>query len=586
VPDPKNDGDDTDRIALDVKARTEADAPEQWELGTFNADGRERIFPARAVVGLTLTIDGAEFRVAPGDVKSFELHLASWGWEGTLEFIVVDDQPLGGPDRDKLREKFVGPKLIEVALSLQSGWTNNAKEIRPAVTLRGIAHERTLQEIQQHLELAAMPVVMRRYTLRVTDPMRALWGQHFPSVLYADATMKQVLDEHKGDRIALAYEWPELEVKRPIIFVGLDPSSGPASFYDYVMWFVARHNGVFTYDLQQNRYALRAAKKDAGAPFDVYWQDVERSTHRLPAPPRYTPTILNSYTERPVTATIANSSAAASMVRATLLRTPVDDEVARRKALETTRLIAEPKPTLELELRSLPAAPLFPGDLAAIAPGKTAWNAKTWAAQQKNFRVFEVRWRGQAPGGERVDHANQSGHFLTSLKVQLELVADPRPRLPAFVEHEAPTFVEGKIVSEVGADDEKTHEPYPAEPQPRVYHVLVPLWNRTIITPYEPLKLPGQLHFPAHKHQRVLMAFTWRRAWIESFLDWRDGIERPTDAQANHLLLGKKPDSITSVLHDYEDAKPVFRIARTHRHDLQSIKISEGNLHIEVKEEP
>jgi len=579
--------DDTDRVDLNIKGRTLEESPEQYETKTFNAaGGGQRVFPARLTLGLTVTIDGSPFVIKPGDVKSFDLHMTSWGWDGQLEFIVVDDKTVGGPEQDKMREKFIGPKLIEVSLDVASAYSNNAPTLRPAVTLKGIGHERSVQEIQQQNELADNGISMRRYSLRVTDPMRGLWGQHFPSVLYADKTMKSVFDEHKGDKINLAYDFPPLDETRPIIFVGLDPANGVSSFYDYVMWFVDRNNGVLTYDIASNTYNIRAAKKDVGGPYDLYWQDIERSTHKLPAVPRYTPQILNSYTERPVTQPITNPQSATTMVRSTLLRTAVDQEVTKRKALETTRLITEPQPTLELQFKSFPAAPLFPNDLAQVQTGKFAWHQKSWAVQQKDFRVIDVKLQGHTIGGERFDHGGDAGRYSTSYQVHMELKADKKSRLPEFIEQQTPTYVEGKIVSEVGADDEKTHEPFPADPQPRAYHVLVPLWNQKIIAPYEPLKLPGQLHFPAYKHQRVLMAFTWRRSWVDSFLDWREGIERPTDAQANHMLLGKKPDSITSILHDYESNIPVFTIARTHMNDLQTVRISEGNLHIEVKEDP
>ena len=57
-----------------------------------------------------------------------------------------------------------------------------------------------------------------------------------------------MLEAHKGDKIPLAYDWAAgLGTTHPMIFVGLDPQGG-ASFYDWVLWYVHGHMGVFTYD--------------------------------------------------------------------------------------------------------------------------------------------------------------------------------------------------------------------------------------------------------------------------------------------------------------------------------------------------
>ena len=96
------------------------------------------------------------------------------------------------------------------------------------------------------------------------------------------------------------------------------------------------------------------------------------------------------------------------------------------------------------------------------------------------------------------------------------------------------------------------------------------------------------MFFPAYKGERVLLALTWRKAWIESFLDWRPDVRIPADSQGNHMLLGKNPTSRTSLINYYENQsslQPIFEIARTHNNDLQTIRISEGNLRIEVKED-
>ena len=57
------------------------------------------------------------------------------------------------------------------------------------------------------------------------------------------------------------------------------------------------------------------------------------------------------------------------------------------------------------------------------------------------------------------------------------------------------------------------------------------------------------------------------------------------DTQGNHILLGKDDQSQTSVRHVYVDEKPVLNIKRTSDIDTQQIKIEEGRLILETKEE-
>ena len=64
---------------------------------------------------------------------------------------------------------------------------------------------------------------------------------------------------------------------------------------------------------------------------------------------------------------------------------------------------------------------------------------------------------------------------------------------------------------------------------------------------------------PEHRDARVLLALELDAARIERLLDWRPGGRVAPDGQGEHLLFGKSDTSKTSILHDYQDDKPVFR---------------------------
>ncbi len=83
----------------------------------------------------------------------------------------------------------------------------------------------------------------------------------------------------------------------------------------------------------------------------------------------------------------------------------------------------------------------------------------------------------------------------------------------------------------------------------------------------------------------MLVALDFHSGRIERFLDWRPGARLPMDTQGNHILFGKTADSRTSVQHTYVDNKPELNIKRTSDKDTEMIKMVEGNLILETKEE-
>jgi hypothetical protein len=83
----------------------------------------------------------------------------------------------------------------------------------------------------------------------------------------------------------------------------------------------------------------------------------------------------------------------------------------------------------------------------------------------------------------------------------------------------------------------------------------------------------------------VLVALDLHRGWIARFLDWRPGARLPLDTQGNHLLLGKADKNQTSIRHVYTDGKPVLSVKRTNQKDTELIKLEEGILLLETREE-
>ena len=86
------------------------------DRGDGAAGGRG--FADRLAVTLTLSIGGTSHVIAGGGVTELELDLRSYGFSGSLAFLVQDDQAHGGGFTDELITDFQKPDLIEVSLSL------------------------------------------------------------------------------------------------------------------------------------------------------------------------------------------------------------------------------------------------------------------------------------------------------------------------------------------------------------------------------------------------------------------------------------------------------------------------------------
>jgi len=111
------------------------------------------------------------------------------------------------------------------------------------------------------------------------------------------------------------------------------------------------------------------------------------------------------------------------------------------------------------------------------------------------------------------------------------------------------------------------------------------LWkNDKVIAPYDANWAMGNFYFPLYKDERVLMAMSFMSARILRHLDWRAGTRLPKETQGNHLLLGKKDKSKTSIRHIYENKKPLLNITRLSDKDTQVIEIKEGRIMLETQE--
>jgi len=107
---------------------------------------------------------------------------------------------------------------------------------------------------------------------------------------------------------------------------------------------------------------------------------------------------------------------------------------------------------------------------------------------------------GAVDDGPDVDHNVYHAKYNIDLTTQLELKDETWVSLPSFNNPVFPLYVEGKIVSEQGKEEEETFQIYQdKDTSVDQYKVSIPLWdNQSVVIPFlaaififRPIKTPG-----------------------------------------------------------------------------------------------
>ena len=504
-----------------------------------------------------------------------------WGYRGSAEwwFICVSS-----PSEDTLFAQFVEKDLISVELSLARAFTEVEVDVEAeatALVVKGLVFEKSALE-KTFEEVAGKPVLHRRYTVRFADRGALLWGQHRPSALYVGKTLKDLIEDNKPDGVTIEHAWAASSPTHPVLSLGLGAAINDASYYDFLFWLFDKVNVGLYYDPAADKYTI-ADDKPTGDVVKLRHDQVATLECVFPALHRDATAVLNAYTDAATKKKDLTNADGVTGVRTDyMIRSAVAGDLDTRVTLETARALQR-EPEARVELKMFPSTPFVPGmkiELDAEFSANLYQNGKT-------YRVVTGRLAGEAAEPEATaNNLDVTNRYQLDYALQLELASDPVVHRPPFRRPVWPFHVEGKVLSEVGADPELTFQPYPDQQTSIDYYkVKIPLWSdQQVIVPYEPITHPGHFFFPLYKDERALIALYFDRARIRAFLDWRPGGRLPTDSQGNHLLVGKKDKNQTSIRHVYEDQKPVMTIQRTLDTDVQTLTISEGTIRWETRD--
>ncbi|MEI6708353.1 MAG: hypothetical protein WCK96_14615 [Methylococcales bacterium] len=528
-------------------------------------------------ITLSLTIAGQSYNIPAGDVKSLELSLHPYGFNGKISFVVTVEGTT-----DKLFTPITTKNdLIELSLQVVS-YLKPSKTTSIPLVLSGLVTTRGFTEQTLTNVLPSQTLMLcRHYHLTFADPAQVLWKQHYPCDLLTDSSLKTLITAHASAKINLTYDWSVLETVYPVLSLSLGASSNQASFYDFLLWLVDSQNGVFSYDITTNQYSLTASKSQTGTAKSLDAFEITKFGIDFPEVLRHQPNVLNAYSESPKITAITNEQVAVPIRHDYIARYPIAADMQARVDLETARFKqCSHEVWVEYQKFQLQVTP--PGQLVNFQ-GSSAWNSSLF--NQAN--IYRVRkWQLHALWTKQGDVPGYSCYEIQQ-SMRLESSTELWVDLPSYTLPVYPFFVEGKIVSETGEDTDATYQFYTDENTSiNYYQISIPLWdNKKVRAAYQPNLDAGQFYFPPYKNARVLVGLNFNSAVIADFLDWGSGTALPMDSQGNQLVMGKSTTSHNIIKHTYVDSKPELQIQRTEKKDTELLQFSDGYIILQTQTE-
>lgn len=529
---------------------------------------------------LELTIGQDTFNVPGANIKSLKTSIRPYGFVARLSFWVSSET-----GKDTLFPQFITQDLIEVRLDIEPHFKPQDADcesltLQGFVTGKGLLKELTIENIHMRGD----PVLFRHYRIDFADPARVLWRQHFPCDLLVDGSVQELIEANKATGVELIYDWEIINDKFAITTLSPGSPENGISFYDFIVWYAVSHNGVFSYDSKKNQYTLSGTKEQEWNAVAVSELEVEDHRIEFPAAVRYNDRLLNAFSDDPKKSETNRDEAKEGMRHDIVVRMPIASEFEEAFSVESGKQKVREHEII-LTHRRFPLLTYRSGIFVKFEDG--LWSTKTFIYGNE-YRVRDIFLQANAANdAPDADHNMPYTQYNMDMQSRLELKSEKALNVPPYKAPSYPVFVEGKIVSEQGKDEEETYQIY-THPQTELdqYRVKIPLFDdKQVVVPFEPLFAPGHFYFPAYKDERVLVALDFHSARIVGFLDWRPGGRLPMDTQGDHLLLGKSADSNTSISHVYVDNKPQLNMKRTSSKDTEIIQLHEGTIILQTKEE-
>ena len=521
---------------------------------------------------LSLEIDGEKIPVSCGNISKVEANLYSWGFDGKVEFWLVAKH--AKPFLDTL-------SIILAELTIQPTHTGT-EEPEPLLVKGAVTHRALLKEVVYE-RVEELPVMMRLCSITFKDFAQDAWSDHRPNSLYTDKTMQDVIEDNAQPLVPLKMEFEKLTKPHPILSFGLQGTE--TNFYSFLMWYLSESGGIWEYSHKEHTYTILGEKKADGKPLEIDAGKIASIACHFPRRNRAHRRILNGYVDDLKQKDIENPHAYESVRQDVLLNTPLaapyDEAVKTATPLPTTH-----QHTLELLFKFLPDSSFIPDTLVAFT--KKSWGKELFY-KEKTYRVQSFHIHAEASNLEYLENNSrkEQGYFLDA-RAHLALKDESSISLPPFTPPIYPWFVDGEVFSEVGGEEQLTHQGMKNEETSQVfYRIEIPRYeNQKVIVPFEP-GWSDQFYFPHNKKTLIKVALFFQEARFDRLLRWTKRSLLPVDAQGNKLLMSPNSDVNSTFIYygpEKED-DTLLIIEKRSPKQLQTIHLKEDGVQIKIHDE-
>lgn len=546
---------------------------------------KDHDFKANVFLTLKLEADGKEAELPTGNIEKIRLKLYPFGYACHLQVATFDN--------DEVHEIMTGPKAIKATLAFKPIDPKEGTE--PIIEFKGISKKINFTRLPSNL--GKHEQAHRVYEIDFFDPAKITLENHRVMDIFADMSMKDVMEKHCNPELTINYKWDHLEVKHPVIAFNLEeingkPEEQQANFYSFLIWYLQQENGILEYDFKEHNYTITGKKKEAsGPPLDI--------PERFVIPPRCILAQNARYNERTLKHTShtldqedkENEHSFKGVRRET--SAPNNYRISPEQTQEKMKsTLFSDKNEVEVYLKEfkkdIQLDKLTPGSFVCFKGDKEGNWTQDACFKDKNFRIRYLEIDGNKIGvSEEVTKHIQA--FNLSVKMRLEEEEAAFVEWPPFVSPTFPFYREGFVFCDIGDKEQSTYQILESEKAPQgqyVVHVPIDKEIKKVVAPFVPY-FSGQHFFPFIKETKVRLSLYFHTAKILGPIDWDDLVRLPAGVQGNQLVLASNgKDKYTVMRHEYMDGKDSFYTVRQSSSEVQvqTIEMKEKDILITVDE--
>lgn len=504
-------------------------------------------------------------------------------------------------DFSDLEQMFNSPKVLKATLTLTP---NDEKKFgNPILELKGIVTSKYFKRLPSSDSTNGKPVKI--YEINFCDPAKATWEQHYPSNIYLEESMKDVIDKHLNPEIQMEFDWEPIEAKHPIIAFSLEHKhwlsiQEQTNFYSFLIWYLHQENGVLLYDYKKHNYKITGKKKAAeGDPFEIKELFCSPPVCILPLPPRYNTKVIKHSADLMDGEDKENEDSFKTTRRESI--DPANYRVYPNQATEKIQSpLTSEKNEFEFQIREwgrdkatgkdneIPLDRLIPGSyISFIGDGEGNW-LRDECFKGKKFRIRSLHLTADKEENSQWIYS-PTQLYEVKTRVKLEEEEETFVLWPSFARPNYPFYIQGKIFCEIGEEEQSTFNILESEEAPQgQYQVLVPLAGeeKKVVAPFVPA-YSGQYYHPFIKDAKVMLSMYFHTARIERPIDWDPLARLPAGVQGNQIVLASNgKDKYTIIKHEYADGKDsVYTIKQSSSEtQTQTLEIKEKEIKMTMDE--